>query len=388
VPSCNPLKIPTFNFCSNDQTNAHGGTNISTASGIYFKIYQVNQVSTLGSGGSSGSNITLSEVAIQESSEDPVAIRASLLQHALVIPANIIAGLPSGTFTAIICPSSGLGLADPNCSLSIKGSLPVSGGNYPSLIDVTQVNIGSDVLGPVNHSVDSNRDSYLATFTKAASGAVNLNFGSGSKYPGLFLDVTFNANYGSAETLNGEDISACNEDVSPLLINTIPNTSVKLSSQATGVKFDITGNGVPFQISWPKHPEKDMFLALPDQYGHVNGIQQLFGNNTIGPDGKTAVNGFEALRKYAKPNATQIDSSDAVYSKLRLWSDVNRDGVAQSSELHSLSEMGISAISLGDSQVFEVDAYGNQTRERSYVKTQAGWSLFIFDIWFALGLDN
>jgi hypothetical protein len=193
---------------------------------------------------------------------------------------------------------------------------------------------------------------------------------------------------------NGTD-SACAKSASPLVIDVssdnAPDADLMLSSPIDGILFDILGaNSFPVpdakkQISWIKNPSEYMFLALPNSSGQIVGIDQLFGNNTLGPDGKFAANGFAALAKYDLNGDGMIDSNDAIFSQLRLWSDVNKDGVAQASELASLQSYGITSINLNYNPRFkEQDQYGNQFRYSSSV-VQKGNARMIFDIWFAIG---
>ena len=68
---------------------------------------------------------------------------------------------------------------------------------------------------------------------------------------------------------------------------------------------------------------------------------ELYGNNTIGPDGKTADNGYVALTKHDLNQDGAIDSLDDIYAKLRLWDEVKScDGKADESELRSLQDAG------------------------------------------------
>ena len=128
-----------------------------------------------------------------------------------------------------------------------------------------------------------------------------------------------------------------------------------------------------------------MFLTLPNNNGKVLGIDQLFGNNTVGPDGKYSTNGFLALAKYDANHDGVIDSQDPVFAMLRLWSDKNSDGVAQPEELLTLKDMGVSQIKLYYNRHFtEEDQYGNLTRFESIATYVDGKVRRIFDVWFAI----
>ena len=128
-----------------------------------------------------------------------------------------------------------------------------------------------------------------------------------------------------------------------------------------------------------------MLLTLPNSSGQVLSIHELFGNNAVGPDGKRARNGFAALAKYDVNHDGRIDSSDPVFAQLRLWSDVNGDGVAQADELFTLDSFGITQINLNQIQNFkESDSYGNRATNLSTLILK-GQPRSIFDLWFAIG---
>ncbi len=183
----------------------------------------------------------------------------------------------------------------------------------------------------------------------------------------------------------------CDSKASPLYIDFRKDTSQYdiLSSPQDGVTFDILGaNGKPAytksQISWF---EKGVFglLALPNSNGEVKNIDQLFGDNTLGPDGKFSSNGFTALAKHDSNGDKVIDRYDVVFGKLRLWFDFNRDGKADSRELKTLAEMKLEAIDLDyDVNFKEVDKYGNEIKFKSVVKFKSGKLRSIFDVWFKL----
>lgn len=175
----------------------------------------------------------------------------------------------------------------------------------------------------------------------------------------------------------------CDDVRSPLVID-VSGNGIELSSPDAGVDFDIAGTGVKHRISWPVLPTT-AFLALDrDGNGNIDSVHELFGDRTIGPDGLPAANGFEALRKYDANHDGWIDDKDPIYAELVLWFDRNRDGIASSDELQSLSEAQLLGIDLDYRAGFEVDDYGNQTRERS-VSVFAGDILrTIFDIWFKI----
>jgi len=180
----------------------------------------------------------------------------------------------------------------------------------------------------------------------------------------------------------------CTAAASPLLLH-LSNAPIELSAPLSGVMFDIFGRNIypahaKSLISWfsPQDAEGNYFLVLPNA-GQVNGVDQMFGNNTYGPDHQFAANGFVALAKWDSNYDGVIDSRDPIYSLLQLWSDANGDGVAQPSELHSLASLGVVSLGLTyDGSYSETDKYGNQIKYKAIVTTVDGQEHVMYDIWF------
>lgn len=183
---------------------------------------------------------------------------------------------------------------------------------------------------------------------------------------------------------------ACDlRSASPLFINMGSNgNQTELSPISEGVMFDILGkNAKPVahakkRISWFVDPNY-MFIVKPNRNGQVLGVDEMFGNNTQGPDGKMAADGFHALAKYDANRDTIIDADDEVFNQLRLWSDTNLDGIAEPGELFYLDFMGIEAIDLNfNPKYYELDKYGNEIKYKSVVKMKDQSLKLVFDLWF------
>lgn len=174
----------------------------------------------------------------------------------------------------------------------------------------------------------------------------------------------------------------CDYNHSPLLID-LKGDGVSLTSPMGGVVFDIKGDGEKLLISWPNSGD-DLLLALPKK-GKVSSVHELFGNNTVGPDFKKAANGFEALKKYDVNKDGFINKQDPIFTKLRLFKDVNMDGKSEPSELLKLSEFGITSFDLNYVDMYEKDKFHNETKQRSIAYQMKGEEkelLMVFDVWF------
>jgi hypothetical protein len=189
---------------------------------------------------------------------------------------------------------------------------------------------------------------------------------------------------------------------SPLMIEMESNDQnrkpLEFTSQLKGILFDLLGLNAkpsphtPVQISWYKQ-KNYYFLVLPNDKGDVGGINELFGNNTFGPDKQFAEDGYKALAKYDGKDVSgvikiseadgYITNKDPIFAKLRMWNDANFDGIGQKEELISLEDMGIELIDLNaDADFKETDKYGNQTTLKSVVRTKDGKLHLMFDVWF------
>ena len=111
--------------------------------------------------------------------------------------------------------------------------------------------------------------------------------------------------------------------------------------------FDMDGDGVKTATGWIKSDDGIVVLDLNGN-GIIDSGRELFGDATVlqrGPRaGQLAANGFEALADLDANADGRLDSLDVSWGQLRVWRDLNQDGVSQTGELTTLAAQGIASL--------------------------------------------
>ena len=125
------------------------------------------------------------------------------------------------------------------------------------------------------------------------------------------------------------------------------------------VLFDHDADGTRTGTGWVA-PDDAWLVLDRDGNGSIDSGRELFGVDTAitvteVPFGgsqaitytRTARTGFEALRALDTGNGTAgsagygdgvFDANDAAFTQVRLWQDLNQDGISQGNELSSLAD--------------------------------------------------
>jgi hypothetical protein len=158
---------------------------------------------------------------------------------------------------------------------------------------------------------------------------------------------------------------------SPIVID-LGQGTLRFTSAADGVLFDIDGDGQRDPIAWTEAGSADGFLALDrDGNGTIDSGRELFGNYTPQPESPSP-NGFLALAVFDSPTQSGngdgvISADDGLFDGLRLFIDANHNGRSEPWELATLEEPGIVSIDLHSFTSRRRDRNGNELRYRSRV---------------------
>ncbi len=163
----------------------------------------------------------------------------------------------------------------------------------------------------------------------------------------------------------------------PLVLD-LGGEGINLTSRENGVYFDIKGDGTPVKTSWISGNNAFLYRDANGN-GTADDVNELFG------DQGGYANGFDKLAQYDDNGDGVLDEKDAAYNELRLWRDLNGDGVNQAHESMTLAEAGVKSLNLGYAKNWEYDQYGNAIGETSSFTRSDGSEGKMADVWLKHG---
>ena len=150
--------------------------------------------------------------------------------------------------------------------------------------------------------------------------------------------------------------------VDPLILD-LDNDGIETIGKDEGVVFDHNGTGVKINTGWIN--SDDGFLVL-DRNGNglIDSGRELFGDSTPLFDEEglqigTAQDGFAALAQEDTNGDGVVDQQDARWEQLRIWRDLNQNGISEANELATMGESSIVSITVNKQQNSQVLNNGN-----------------------------
>ncbi|MBZ7995524.1 calcium-binding protein [Campylobacter canadensis] len=150
--------------------------------------------------------------------------------------------------------------------------------------------------------------------------------------------------------------------------------------------FDHNNDNIAYKSSWIS---KDDGLLVLDKNNNnlIDDGNELFGNFTEIPSSdfktldtnnnqtlnhtqaKFAINGFEALKLLDSNEDGVIDINDKEFNNLKIWQDLNEDGITQTNELKTLKDLNITSINLNYKDTNQkLDNDNTITQTASFIK--------------------
>ena len=104
--------------------------------------------------------------------------------------------------------------------------------------------------------------------------------------------------------------------------------------------------------------------------GTIDNGRELFGDSTQLSSGGNVADGFAALADLDSNADGQIDANDTQFGSLKVWRDLNQDGISQADELSTLEQQNIASISLTKTANNQLLPDGNRILDLgTYTKT-------------------
>ena len=150
----------------------------------------------------------------------------------------------------------------------------------------------------------------------------------------------------------------CNTDYTNARGFTLPRDPLVLDLDGDGIEtvginplapilFDHDADGVKTGTGWIQSDDGLLVIDINGN-GVIDSGRELFGDNSLlytAWDGPVyAADGYAALRAQDSNHDGVVNSLDANFNQLRVWRDLNQDGISQAGELQTLSQAGIASI--------------------------------------------
>lgn len=164
----------------------------------------------------------------------------------------------------------------------------------------------------------------------------------------------------------------------PIYGPTIPPMAIDLDGEGietidinkSQIYFDVDNDGFREQTGWIS--KNEAILAIDkNENGKIDNQSEMFGS--------TEKTGFEELKELDTNNDGIIDSKDADFNKIRLWQDLNENGVTDEGELKTATEAGIKSILTNSYKMNEINN-NNIITEKATVVYNDGTTKDLYDV--------
>lgn len=121
----------------------------------------------------------------------------------------------------------------------------------------------------------------------------------------------------------------------PLILNLDGKGIQTIAPSSIGARFDHNADGIATATGWAATGNGILALDI-NQNGKIDNGKEIFGNHTHLKNGETAAHGYAALAELDSNSDDIISELDNAFNSLKVWPDINQDGISQSNELFTL----------------------------------------------------
>ncbi len=139
--------------------------------------------------------------------------------------------------------------------------------------------------------------------------------------------------------------------IDPLILDLDGDGIETISIDDADLRFDLDGDLFSERTGWLSGDDGFLVRDL-DRDVDIEDISEMFG----GP----GQSGIEALAAFDLNRDGRIDASDAIWSELQVWRDIDGDGVSDAGELFSLDALGITSFSLNRTAMSHLTPQGTR----------------------------
>ena len=107
-------------------------------------------------------------------------------------------------------------------------------------------------------------------------------------------------------------VNSAKSTSSPIILD-LNNNGIETTGVKQGAYFDHSGDGFSEQTAWIGNGD-GLLVRDINNNGRIENGKELFGNETLLPNGNKAANGFDALKALDSNGDNQINVNDAVFA--------------------------------------------------------------------------
>ncbi|MBX9777183.1 MAG: type I secretion C-terminal target domain-containing protein [Xanthobacteraceae bacterium] len=229
----------------------------------------------------------------------------------------------------------------------------IGNGDDNKVIQITSAQTNTEITTTVIGGGGSPDNNYVLVFNSSAGRGQIWFDANWENTTGRVLVATLDSvtSLSGLTAITASDFVVYNNAADPLILD-LGASGIALSGVADGVSFDINADGLPDRMAWTVG--EDGILALDvDGNGTIDNGTEIFSPSFAGGEHAGSLAALATLDDNADG---LIDTGDSAYGSLKVWQDLDHDGVSDAGELTSLAALGITGINLGATPV---DGYVN-----------------------------